>query len=1158
MQKNAFCYREAIAPYSRKNSRACAFFKPLKTGGSPGNKAYRAAYKKLLSAMKLTTMLLFVAVLQVTAKTAAQTVSYKARAVSLEKIFSAVKEQTGYLFFYDPAMLRDCKAVDVSAENQPLESFIKKVLTDQPLTYTIENKTIFISRKPVPAVPATERPFYVPILVTGRVLNLGGEPLGGATITVKSTRKGSNADANGIFTILGVEASDTLIFSYVGYKTQAIPVQNRTFIDAKMQEATSSLDEVVIQAYGRTTQRFTTGNIARISSKEISKQPVLDPILALQGRVAGLLVAPQSGYQGGPVKVEIRGRNAINRDFASDPLYILDGVPMTVLDINGTAKSAYATGAFSRGLDNLDMSRTGGQNPLFGLNPSDIESFEVLKDADATAIYGSRGANGVILITTKRGQSGKSRLTADISTGVNVVTRFWELMDTKEYLAMRREAFKNDGITPTPSNAPDLLVWDTTRYTDWQREAYGHTGKWINTQVALSGGNTQTTYRISAGYNRSTDITAISGGNSRISASAALTTRSLNQRFNLSFSNNFSYTEQTQISIVSMSTLAPNAPALYDEAGNINFKEYRGTGTKNPVEGQYNPYSSKMRSLNSSLALSYAFKGGLSAKLNLGYNQGINDQSSFTSIASQDPNPPPPTTKPTGSATFGISQNNNLNVEPMLEYNRSIGKSSLDLLLGGTYQANVSKSSSVRGTNYTSDLFIRTISAAPSLASFDLYGEYKYAGAFARIGYNYDSRYIINLNGRRDGSSRFGEDNRFGNFGSVGVAWIASEEKWIASVLPSFVSFLKLRGSYGITGSDGVGDYKYLSQFGNNNPQLLPYNGVVPLMPQILENPDFHWQQNKKLEGALDFALFDDRYNFEVAYYRNRCNNQLVAFPVPGFSGFNNVVLNSPANVQNSGWEFLVNANILKGKKWQWSANFNLGANRNTLLSYPLFEESPYYTTLKIGHSLDDRYIYHLEGVDPVTGLYIFTDINKDGVVKSNGSVPRGTADDDMYYRINTSPKFSGGMGHNISYRNFQLSMFFAFAKQLGRSAVNATQAGIMQNISKYQFDNTWHTAGQEALFAKFSTNPLSDALKYTDASGQFVDASFFRLRTLALSYAVPVMRLRKLKVSSLAINANAQNIFVLTKYKGLDPEVQSFTSMPPVRTLTMGVSVSF
>ena len=1151
MQKNAFCYRETIVPYSRENGAPCAFLKLPAAGSSR-----RAAYRKLLSAMKLTTILLFVAALQVSAKnTAAQTVSYKARSASLEKVFSVVKEQTGYLFFYDPAMLRDCKAVDVSAENLPLETFIRKVLENQPLTYTIENKTIFISRKPVPAVPVIEGP--QPILVTGRVMNTGGEPLGGATITIKSTRKGANVDANGIFTILGVDPGDTLVFTYVGYKPQHVPVQKRTFIDVRLEEATSGLDEVVIQAYGRTTQRFTTGNIARITSKEIAKQPVLDPILALQGRVAGLVVTPQTGYQGGPVKVEIRGRNAINRDFSSDPLYILDGVPMTVLDINGTAKSTYASGSFSRGLDNLGLSPSGGQNPLFGLNPSDIESFEVLKDADATAIYGSRGANGVILITTKRGRAGKSRITVDASTGVNVITRTWKLLDTQQYLAMRREAFKNDGITPTPSNAPDLLVWDTTRYTNWQKEAYGHVGNWYNVQTSLSGGNSQTTYRISAGYNRSTDITAISGANSRLSAAAAITTRSLNQRFNLTFSNTFSYTDQTQISIVNMSAMAPNAPPLYDSAGNINFKEYRGTSFSNPVEGQYNPYKAQMRSLNSSLGLSYSFKGGLSARLNVGYNQGISDQTRITYLASKDPVAAPGRPKPTGVAQFGISQSNNLNVEPMLEYNRALGKGSLDLLLGGTYQSNISKSSSQRGINYTSDLFIRSITAAPDVTATDYYGEYKYAGTFARIGYNYDSKYIINLNGRRDGSSRFGANNRFGSFGSAGLAWIASEEKWVADALPSFVSFLKLRGSYGITGSDAVGDYKYLSQYGNTSPQLFPYNGIVPLMPQIMANPDFHWQENKKLEGALDFALFDDRFNFEVAYYRNRCNNQLVGFPIPGFSGFTTVVLNSPANVENSGWEFLVNADVIKGKIWKWSANFNLGANRNTLLSYPLFEESPYYSTLKIGGSLNDQYIYHLEGVDPATGEYIFTDHNKDGVVKSNGSVPKGTEDDDMYYRINTSPKFSGGMGHNISYKQFQLSAFFAFAKQLGRSALNATQAGTIGNISAYQFENAWHTPGQDALFAKFTTDPLSNSLKFTSASGQYTDASYLRLRTLALSYAFTSAQLRKLKLSGLAINLNAQNIFVLSNYKGLDPDVQSLLGMPPARTVTFGISVS-
>lgn len=1138
MQKTAFCYRQPVVSLFTKQRAA-------------------SNLTKTLLVMKLTAFLLLIAVLQVSAGTKAQTVTYTAKSASLQKVFAVVRQQTGFLFFYDPAMLRDSKPVTISAENLPLESFIRSVLKDQPLTYTIENKTVFISRKPAPAIPEAEKLLSPPSFVTGRVVNAGGEPLQGATITVKRTRTGTNTDVNGIYLLKYVEPNDTLVFSFIGYKTSLQAVGGRSVLNVKMEEAKSGLDEVVIQAYGRTTQRLTTGNIARVTAEEIAKQPVMDPLLALQGRVAGLVVTPQTGYQGGPVKIEIRGRNAINTDFTSDPLYIIDGVPLTVLDVNGTEYS-FSGGSYSRGLDLMELSRSGGQSPLFGINPSDIESFEILKDADATAIYGSRGANGVILITTKRGHAGKNNLSLDLSTGVNVITRYWDLLNTEQYLTMRKEAFKNDGIIPTAVNAPDLKLWDSTRYTNWQKVAYGGTGRWINAQSALSGGNAQTIYRVSAGYNRATDITTVSGATQRLSLATSLTTRSLNQRFSLTFSGSYSFSEITQISIPSLSVLPPNAPPLFDSSGAINFKEYRGAGISNPVAGLFNPYTGKTRALNSAMNISYTIAKGFVAKVNLGYNNSQNDQSSFIYISSQDPEPPPSSPKPTGSATFGYNFASNLSVEPLLEYSRLLGKGSLNVLVGGTAQSSITKGHSIRGTNYTSDVFLQTITAAPNIVAEDAYGEYKYTGVFARLGYNWENKYILNLNARRDGSSRFGEANRFGNFGSAGVAWIVSDEEWMKKALPSFITLIKLRGSIGVTGSDGVGDYKYLSQFGNAAPVLTSYNGITPLTPQILENPDFHWQENKKLEGALDLGFFQDRLSLEVAYYRNRCNNQLVQFPIPAFSGFTTVVLNSPANVQNSGWEFLMSAGILRGKKLEWSANFNLGMNENKLLSYPLFEESPYYTTLKIGGSLNDIYVFHYEGVDPKTGEYMYTDHNNDGIVASNGSVPKGTGTDDMYYRLNRAPKFTGGMGHQLRYKSLQLTAFFSFTKQIARSAISATHAGNMGNISTYQFENRWHEPDQIAIFSRFSTLQVQNNLRFTDASGQYTDASFIRLRTLALSYTIPQALVKKMKMNNLSFNLNAQNIFVLTKYKGLDPEMQSFGSMPPTRTITLGISASF
>lgn len=1109
---------------------------------------------KLIRVMKLTAFLLLLGVLQVSAKSYAQKVTITREPLSIKEVFRQIKQQTGLEFFYNDALLDASELVKVTAVNRPYNEVLDQCLAPKGLTYTLKNNVIIIKRKEVEVLQAA-----APVVYEGKVIDSTASPVANATITIKGKQqKVVTTDSKGHFSIQA-EAHDVLTVSCVGFVTSTYIVGDpgKTIV-ILLRASVSELDEMIVQAYGKTTRRLTTSDIAKVSGDEISKQLVTDPITALQGKVPGLEISPQSGYEGGVVKVQLRGRSVVNNNMTSEPLYIVDGVPLTVSEVNPSpnlqGNNSNVSQALSRGIDQNGLSPATGQNMMYSINPADIESIEVLKDADATAIYGSRGANGVILISTKKGKPGKNKADISFSQGITGITRQWNLLNTHDYLAMRREAFKNDGITPTTSNAPELMLFDTTRDFNWQKFLWGGKGKWTNVQAGLSGGTGQTSYRMAAGYNSKSDITTFSGNNGRASFSVNLNTKSLNQRFTVGLSANYSYTFQNQIAVVGLGTQMPDAPPVFDSAGNLNYKAWDQAGVTFPFSVLKQPYNSKTNFLTTNLTLTYTLLKGLVARASLGYNNSTNFQTRETPIASQDTYK---NTKVTGTSYFGTNRNNNWIIEPQLEYNTSVGsEGKLNLLVGGTVQDNTTIASMVTGQGYTSDQMLNSISNAVTVTATENYALYKYAGAFARATYNLKNRYILNLNGRRDGSSRFGADSRFGNFWAVGAAWVMSDESWIRSRLPESISFLKLRGSYGVTGSDAVGNYKYLSQWGNLSPVLAGYDSVAALTPQIQPNSNFHWQVNRKTEIGLDIAFLNDKITGSFAYYTNRCDNQLVSFPTPAFSGFSSVVANSPADIRNQGIEATVTAQVMAGKKFSWSASFNIGKNQNKLLNYPHLDLSPYYGRYKIGQSVDNAYVFKYTGVDPLTGQYTFYDANGDGKINSVNNKPTGTGLDDRVATLYLAPKYFGGFTNNFTYKNWQLGLFFSFRKQLGRSGF--TYSGTNDNISYYQYNNRWSHPGQTARFSRVTTVATTSDQLYLGSDAVYTDASYIRFQNIALSWSLPANVAKKLGFNGIAASLSAQNIFVLTRFQGGDPDAASVGGMPMTRTGAAGLSFTF
>ena len=796
---------------------------------------------------------------------------------------------------------------------------------------------------------------------------------------------------------------------------------------------------------------------------------------------------------------------------------------MTVNEVSGISSYGNGSAGFQQ-TGSTDPAN--GQSPFFSVNPNDIESIEVLKDADATAIYGSRGANGVILVTTKKGKAGKTKFNLAVNEGETYVDRYWDLMNTTQYLAMRREAFRNSGTAPDPVADYDVNgTWDTTRYTNWQKALYGGTGRVTDVQTSLSGGDARTTFRIGANYTRTTGITTISGSDQRAGLSLSLTHRSADQRLAINSSSQYSYTESDMIGLPGNVTMAPDAPPIYDSLGNLNYAGWGGKNNNASAEGAYpfqsikQPYTDKTNFLNSNLSLSYQIIRGLQVSSSFGYNIAQANLETIVPIASQNP-----LYNPTGNMSLANTHNVNWIIEPKLTYSTQFSKGKLNLLVGATSSQTNTDGLYASGQSYTSDDLINSIRNAPAYYSSENFGEYRYFGAFARLTFMWKDSYILNFNARRDGSSNFGPGKQFGNFGSAGAAWIASDQDWVRKILPRYISFLKLRGSYGITGSDQVAPYSYVSQYSGT----LPYNGASSLVPLINPNPNFRWQSNKKLEGALNLGLFKDKISIQAAWYRDRCGNQLVPFPTPVFTGFPTVVENSPALVENSGWEFTASAEIVKTRKFSWSANFNISFNRNKLVAYPDFSQSPYTAKYQIGKPLNINYALHYVGVDPQTGQYSYLDKNHTGYISYNPGQPG----DDSYV-VNLSPRLFGGLGMDISFAGLHASLFFNIKDQLGYNAYYFTAypgAGTVNaNQSKAIVGKEWQRPGQVAAVAAFTTTQPYTDYEFGFSDGVYTDASFIRLSNLALSYSLPAEYAKMAGMQDFSLFFRTNNLFIIT-----------------------------
>jgi len=1131
--------------------------------------------KKILLVMKITTFLLFVALMQVSAAGLAQRLTLVEKDATLKQVFNEINKQTNYNILWSTSQVNGDQTINVNFKDTPLLEVLDRCLENTSLTYTIENKTIVIKEKEPSFLDNIKdkatKLLNLPADISGTVIDSTGTTLPGASVSLKGTSYSTITDNKGNFTFSKVpQGNYSLIVTYIGYAKleRSISVEGKDLnLRLALHGSSSQLDQIEVIAYGQTTQRLTVGSVGQITAKEIAEQPVSNPLGALEDRVPGLLVTQSSGVAGSSFTIQIEGQNSMQN--GSTPLIIIDGIPFAAQNNNINQYSNASTQLNGSPFGSSYLASQGtnpafagsGMSPLANINPADIESISVLKDADATAIYGSQGANGVIIITTKKGQAGKTKFTANVSSGESQVTRFLPLMNTEEYLQMRAEAFKNDGLTPSsnasdPGYAPDLTIFDQNRYTNWEKYLLGNASHFTDANESISGGSANTQFLIGTGYHNETSPIIGNYGSDRLSFNVNLHHTSENKRLTLDFNANYSYARNNTASspdIYDALTLPPNFPALLDANGNIvwNYKGIDlGASSSNPFAYLKETYQAQTTNLVSGINLGYKFFDELEFRVNAGYNSLLNNETFTQPLSAIDP-----TGYYVSSANFGTNEVQNAVIEPQIEFKKIINKGKLDVLLGGSYKEYSNSSTSILASNFPNDLLLNSVSSAGTVTANNNFDQYKYEAIFARLNYLLDDKFIFDFTGRRDGSSRFGPGKQFGDFGSGGAGWIFSDESFIKDNLP-FLSFGKIRMSYGITGSDQIGDYQYLSAW--QSPNGLNYQGTTGYIPHNAYNPDFSWEVDKKLAAGLDLGVFNDRILLSLGLYRNRTGNQLINYTLPTQTGFSSVFENLPAVVQNEGWEIQLTSVNVKTSQFTWHTSFNISGNQNKLLSFPGLSTSSYSQTWVVGQSLSTVYLFNYAGVNPQTGLYQFRAANGTTTETPNGGIPGTDYPGDQTQRVDLNPKFTGGIGNGFTYKKFNLDMFFTFRKQVGPNLLGQiTTPGGEANLPTV-FLSRWQNPGDKSSIEMLTTNSYTSAgtaaALFSESTGAYSDASFIRLKTLSLSYNMSNNFLKAVKVQSCRVYLNAQNLFTITDYKGNDPETLNYYSLPPLRTIVAGL----
>ncbi|MBA8987951.1 MULTISPECIES: SusC/RagA family TonB-linked outer membrane protein [Sphingobacterium] len=979
-------------------------------------------------------------------------------------------------------------------------------------------------------------------VITGTVTDaVTNQPISGVTIRAVGSNSAAQSDADGKYEIGVNSAIKALHFSYVGYSSQQVNIQGNSVINIQLSQAAADLDEIVVVGYGTQVKKDMTGSVATVKMSDLEDVPLQTVESALQGRAPGVFVNSSSGKLGQALQIRVRGISSISA--GTQPLYVIDGIP-----IISTAMGTY---------DEPD-------NPLAAISPEDIESLDVLKDAAATAIYGARGSNGVVIITTKKGKAGRTNFDLGYFAGFSDATKKGEFLNADQYKELLGTALNNGGyIGNGPDQYPTLSeFWqDWTGTDDWDKN---YNSNWVNEglkrgsiqqiNLTASGGDAKTRFIASGSYN---DNKGIIVGNRFVRTSGRLgLDHTANSWLDLGGTININKTDNYRVSSdnafsnpLQLNALPPIQP-IRDENGELNkytvyYNNLIDLENGKNLSNTYRTFATAYAAAKITPNLSFRSEYGMDFQ-NL-------EEEIFLGSRTQD-----------GGDVGGYGWNYqarsiNFNTNNTLNYNKTFNEvHDFSAMLGMAYQEGQFRYTMAEGKGFPSDQFTKIISAALKSDASSSESRFSFLSYFARVNYKFKNKYLLEATVRTDGSSRFGKDRRYGTFPAGSIGWVISEEDFLKG--NPTLSFLKLRASYGRTGNAEIDNFGSRTLYTGAN-----YAGVPGTVPLRLGDEKLTWENTASSNFGLDFGFFNDRLSGTVDAYFKKTTDLLLNVPIESTNGFTSILQNV-GDMQNRGMEISLNSRNFVGE-FKWSTSFNISFNKNKILKLvdgqPIYPGGRYLGRIEEGMPYGFFYGKAYAGVDTENGdaLYYKDD--------SRTATTNDYAEAENQWLGDPNPKFYGGFGNNFSYKSFDLAIQTQFV--YGNDIYNA--AGGFQSTNGDYFDNQtldqmnyWKNPGDVTMIPQ----PRFDEGNGTRPSSRYIqDGSYFRVKNVILGYNLPHSIANKAYMQNARIYVSATNLFTFTKYNGYDPEINTtfagsyqlgtdFYTSPQPRTITFGINLGF
>ncbi|WP_232424831.1 SusC/RagA family TonB-linked outer membrane protein [Algoriphagus resistens] len=1106
---------------------------------------------------------------------------------SLVKFFNEIEKKTEFKFFYTYEAIRPDSAISYLEEYESVENHLYYIASQTELRFKQVNNAISVIRK-----PTQDNSLFVKRsdgeIIRGTVKDSFGVPMPGVSVLVKGTSEGTVTELDGSFSI-EVDPGQTLLFSFIGYERKEILVNSDFVLEVVMVEEENSLDEFVVVGYGTVKKKDITGAVSAIESEELKDQPVVSIDQAIAGRLAGVVVTQATGAPGGGASVRIRGAGSLSA--GNEPLYVVDGFPVT---------------------NDFDQRN----NPLNTINPADIDNIQVLKDASATAIYGSRGSNGVVLITTKSGKEGQAKIELNVSSGFQQVEKTLDVLNASEFATYINEARNNAWVNSGPGRSasdPNANRIQNVMYlipegfenpqslgegTNWQ-DAIFRTARMSDYRLNFSGGNAKTRYFVSAGYLEQEGV-IINSDLKRYSFRVNVESQ-MNERVKVGVNITPSYTFSNQSlaegnwqggGIIQSAITAGPHLTPYDSDGNYTKITGQGIGTSevdNPVKiaREYFHQQKNLRLLGTAFT-EISLIDDLKFKALVGTDIRSFREDIFSSSII-NPNSVNLTRPAVGSNN--TAQTVNWLSEFTLSYGKTLGKHTFDAVLGYTIQKEKLEASQITGTNFANDNIKTTNAAGLITRALNTEEEWSLLSFLARLNYNYDDRYLLTATFRQDGSSRFGSDNRWGAFPSLSLGWRLSEEDFLNQV--SWLSELRLRASYGLTGNNFISNYGAIGLTAiENYPLGTSISNGIRLAN--VPNSTLGWEKNKQLDFGLESGVFQNRIYLAADYYIKRTSDLLLNVPVPTLTGYTNALQNI-GEIKNKGIEFTLTSRNLVSD-FTWTTDFNIAFNQIEVMALgpdgsPIISRqatsssSPTHIT-QIGSVPGSFYGYQVIGVyqnqedvensavvlngdgtvQSIPGRLKFADINGDGIINT----------DDRTILGDPFPDFTYGMTNRFSFRNVDFS--FTLQGVQGFEVLNLARRYYGNYAGSYNVLRSASNGWKSETDRGDGTSPMIDrnfnayagSNVVNNVTSQFVeDGSFLRIRNITIGYTFPATILERIKVSNARLNFTVQNAYTFTKYEGFNPEVSAQGGNPLVpgvdaggyplaRTYMLGLTIGF